>query len=34
VEAPDLKGLTSLVIKEIRAIDGVSATETLISTTL
>ena len=34
VEAQDLKGLTSLVIKNIRAIDGVSATETLVSTSL
>jgi DNA-binding Lrp family transcriptional regulator len=34
VEAPDLKVLTSLVIKNIRAIDGVSATETLVSTAL
>ncbi len=34
VEAPDLNALTSLVIKKIRAIDGVSATETLVSTTL
>jgi len=34
VEAQDLKALTSLVIKNIRAIDGVSATETLVSTSL
>ena len=34
VEAQDLNALTSLVIKNIRAIDGVSATETLISTAL
>jgi len=34
VEAPDLNALTSLVIKKIRAIEGVSATETLVSTTL
>jgi len=34
VEAPDLNALTSLVIKEIRAVDGVSATETLVSTAL
>jgi len=34
VEAQDLNALTSLVIKNIRAIDGVSATETLVSTTL
>jgi DNA-binding Lrp family transcriptional regulator len=34
VEAQDLNALTSLVIKNIRAIDGVSATETLVSTAL
>ncbi|MFQ5866434.1 MAG: Lrp/AsnC family transcriptional regulator [bacterium] len=34
VEARDLNALTSLVIKKIRAVDGVSATETLISTAL
>jgi len=34
VEARDLNALTSLVIKNIRAIDGVSATETLVSTAL
>lgn len=34
VEAQDLNALTSLVIKNIRAIEGVSATETLISTVL
>jgi len=34
VEAPDLGSLSSLVIKKIRAIDGVSATETLVSTVL
>jgi len=34
VEASDLNALTSLVIKKIRAIEGVSATETLVSTTL
>ena len=34
VEAPDLNALTSLVIKKIRAIEGVSATETLVSTAL
>lgn len=34
VEAQDLNALTSLVIKNIRAIDGVSATETLVSTSL
>jgi DNA-binding Lrp family transcriptional regulator len=34
VEAQDLNVLTSLVIKNIRAIDGVSATETLVSTVL
>jgi len=34
VEASDLTDLTSLVIKKIRAIEGVSATETLISTVL
>jgi len=34
VEAADLTALTSLVIKKIRAIEGVSATETLISTAL
>lgn len=34
VEAQDLNALTSLVIKNIRAIEGVSATETLISTAL
>jgi len=34
VEAADLNALTSLVIKKIRAIEGVSATETLVSTAL
>jgi len=34
VEAQDLNALTSLVVKNIRAIDGVSATETLVSTAL
>lgn len=34
VEAQDLNALTSLVIKNIRAIEGVAATETLISTVL
>jgi len=34
VEAQDLNALTSLVIKNIRAIDGVAATETLVSTAL
>lgn len=34
VEAQDLNALTSLVIKNIRSIDGVSATETLVSTAL
>ena len=34
VEAQDLNALTSLVIKNVRAIDGVSATETLVSTSL
>ena len=34
VEASDLNALTSLVIKNIRAIEGVSATETLVSTAL
>ncbi|GAI00346.1 unnamed protein product [marine sediment metagenome] len=34
VEAQDLNALTSLVIKNIRAIEGVAATETLISTAL
>jgi len=34
VEATDLNALTSLVIKKIRAIEGVSATETLVSTAL
>jgi len=34
VEAQDLNALTSLVIKNIRAIEGVSATETLVSTAL
>ena len=34
VEAADLNAMTSLVIKKIRAIDGVSATETLVSTAL
>ncbi len=34
VEASDLSALTSVVIKKIRAIEGVSATETLVSTAL
>ncbi|MFB0526243.1 MAG: Lrp/AsnC ligand binding domain-containing protein [bacterium] len=34
VEAQDLNALTSLVIKNIRAIEGISATETLVSTAL
>ncbi len=34
VEAGNLNSLTSMVIKKIRSIDGVAATETLIATAL